>query len=365
MPALGIDLNNYQGYKPNIKPDISNLFASAAYRLGHTMVTNELLLRDDDCDKVGDGEISLVEGFFNPEVIRAYNIAPILKGLSMQVQQEVDVYIIDNLRNFLFAVPGVGTFGLDLASLNIQRGRDHGLPDYNSIREHYLGQPAQHFGHITNDPLVRSNLIEMYSGDINNIDPWVGLLSERQLNGKSVGRTLHAILKKQFEALRDGDFFFYKNDPFFNNQAVNQIEDTQLSEIIERNTNLDRLPRDVFKVDDCRNGGGRPGGGRGGRGNIIIEDNGVASSENFVDGVLSVFPNPTTNYVRISISETDMTSMNLRILNSNGQLVHEESQNNLFDSYQNELELSHLPTGIYIISLQTNQRFYAQKLIVE
>ena len=379
LPALGIDISNYQGYRPNVKPDISNFFATAAYRLGHTMVTNELLLRDDDCKAVGEGKVSLIDGFFNPEIIRDNNISPILKGLSMQVQQEVDVYIIDNLRNFLFAVPGVGTFGLDLASLNIQRGRDHGLYDYNAVREHYLGQSAQNFGEITNDPLVRSNLQNIYAGDINNIDPWVGLLAERPLNGKSVGRTLHAILKKQFESLRDGDFFYYENDPFFNNQTVNQIEDTRLSEIMERNTNLKKLNRDVFRADDCRNGnppngggggGGRPGGGGGGRGNggggnIVIEDPGIINSEIFIDGILSVYPNPTQDYVQISISEIDMTSINLKVLNSNGQIVYQENQNNVFDAYHKELELSHLPTGVYIISMQTNQRVYAQKLVIE
>ena len=67
------------------------------------MVTNELLLMDNDCEEFGEGVVSLVDGFFNPEVIRENNIAPILKGLSMQVQQEVDVYIIDNFSTFILS----------------------------------------------------------------------------------------------------------------------------------------------------------------------------------------------------------------------------------------------------------------------
>ena len=58
-----------------------NLFATAAYRLGHTMVTNDLLLLDNNCNLVDD-ELSLVDGFFNPSQLAAYGIAPILKGLS-------------------------------------------------------------------------------------------------------------------------------------------------------------------------------------------------------------------------------------------------------------------------------------------
>ena len=49
---------------------------------------------------------------------------------------EVDNFIVEDLRSFLFIHPG-NVAGLDLASFNIQRGREHGLPDYNSLREAY------------------------------------------------------------------------------------------------------------------------------------------------------------------------------------------------------------------------------------
>ena len=49
---------------------------------------------------------------------------------------EVDVHITEDLRSMLFVNPGKVT-GLDLSVFNIQRGRDHGLPDYNSMREAY------------------------------------------------------------------------------------------------------------------------------------------------------------------------------------------------------------------------------------
>ena len=270
LPALGIQLPTYRGYNPNLQPDIKNLFATAAYRLGHTMVTNDLLLLDNNCNLVDD-DLALVDGFFNPSQLAAYGVAPILKGLSAQVQEEVDVKMIDNLRNFLFAVDGSDSpFGLDLASLNIQRGRDHGLPDYNAMRGHYLGTQLNNIRQITDDPALRNALQTTY-GNVNNIDAWVGLLAEDKLPGAALGPTLTAIMQSQFSRLRDGDYYFYQNDPEIDNDQEGRINNTSLADIIERNTAVNSLQNNIFIAapcnqnnDDDNDGGGNGGGGNGG-----------------------------------------------------------------------------------------------------
>ena len=251
LPALGVQLPNYRRHRSDVRPDIFNIFAGAAFRLGHTMVTDELLLLDNSCNSVSNA-ISLADAYFNPSHVAKYGIDPFLKGLSAQVEQEIDLPIVNGLRNFLFAVPGAPfAFGLDLSVANIQRGRDHGLPSYNEIRAEFLGQPITQFRDITSNVNVSSTIANLYNNNLNNIDAWVGLLAEDHLPNSSLGPTLNAILGMQFQRLRDGDYFYFEGDPAFDAQTLNNIRNDRLSSIIERNSGLSGLQDDVFFAANC------------------------------------------------------------------------------------------------------------------
>ncbi len=168
-------------------------------------------------------------------------MTPILKYLASDPSSELDNQVVESVRNFLFGPPGAG--GLDLASLNIQRGRDHGLADYNSVRES-VGLPrVATFADITSDVGKQEQLAALY-GTVDNIDLWVGALAEDHVPGSTTGETLRAILTDQFERLRDGDRFWYQK--VFSGRALDQIENTTLADVIKRNTDLTNLQQDVF-----------------------------------------------------------------------------------------------------------------------
>jgi len=249
LPALGVQLPAYNGYNSGVQPNISNIFATAGFRLGHTMVTDNVVQFDDNGNQTNS--LSLAQAFFNPSLTQTNGIEGFLNGLANQFQEEVDARIVESLRSFLFAPTPTGP-GLDLAALNIQRGRDHGLDDYNAFRTAFgIGQ-ATSFNQITSNTTLQNQLINAFNNNINDIDVWVGLLSEDHLPGTSLGPTLHAIMEEQFAALRDGDFYFFENDPALTATEKHIIRNTRLSDIIKRNTDIQNIKADVF-FGPCNN----------------------------------------------------------------------------------------------------------------
>ena len=228
---LGRDaIQVYGGYKHNVNAGVSNEFATAAYRVGHTML-NDVIMTPG----ITPGYMELKDAFFNIGLIESHDIDPFLLGLSKQKAQEIDCGIVHSVRNFLFGEPGNG--GHDLVSLNIMRGRDHGLPTYNDVRSSYGLSRVASFGDFSgNEAGIVDALKSAYDNDISKMDPWVGMLAERHVSGSMVGRTLQKVLSDQFERVRDGDRFWYEN--YLSSDLRRLVNDQTLSRIIKRNTNI-------------------------------------------------------------------------------------------------------------------------------
>jgi len=243
LPSMmGGTLDAYAGYDDTVDASMSSAFSTAAFRFGHTMLNAELQLIGPQGQD--NGSYDMHESFFNPDLITpAGKVDDLLRGLAFQEANEVDTQVIDDVRNMLFGPPGSG--GLDLLAINIQRGRDHGIADYNTMRQDFGLTAFDSFDDITSDTTLAASLEATY-GDIDNIDAWIGLMAEDHAPGSAIGETLMAIFTDQFTRLRDGDRFFYLNDadllPW-----LSEIENTSLADIIAANTDA-MLTGNVFVV---------------------------------------------------------------------------------------------------------------------
>ena len=223
-------LTPYAGYNENVDPSIANVFGAAAWRWGHTLLNLTVLELDANNQPIGNPRLNAT--FFHPTQITTLGIEPFLRGLAHQKGEEIDRLVVDGVRNFTH---GNGGGGFDLPALNMQRGRDHGLPRFNQVRLDY-GLPAYtSFSDINPDPATVNALESIYA-TVDDIDAWLGLIAEAHVPNAAVGPTLVAILKDQFERLRDGDRFWY--EAYLDPTTLAGVQQTTLADIIIRNTTI-------------------------------------------------------------------------------------------------------------------------------
>jgi len=334
LPSLGVRLSPYHGYDPRVNATLSNEFATVGYR-AHSMIHGELessgeaadytaaqldAIRAQGVEVVQEGDelefvVPLNVAFFNPDLLRLVGLDAVLAGIGAESEYKNDEQIDNQLRSVLFQVPATGNPEcldgpdlpacfrgvVDVAAIDIARGRDHGMPRYSDLRRAYGLRPLRDFTDITgertdrfpSDPKIdprnpiddpdildftqlfdrNGRPIELGSeaaenaavvgvrrttvaarlkaiyGDVDKVDSFVGMAAEQHVRGTEFGPLQLAIWKRQFEALRDGDRFFYLADP-----VLRSIERDygityrhRLGEIIELNTDAD-VATDVFHL---------------------------------------------------------------------------------------------------------------------
>jgi hypothetical protein len=243
--------------------------------------------------------VPLGVAFFNPDLVNTLGLGPVLAGFAGERQYKNDEQMDESLRSVLFQVPGTAAdpstcfefsptplppdcfVGVeDLGAIDVARGRDHQLPSYNAMRQAYGLPPVTSFKQITgentesmqgmsiNDPHImdfvrlfdrngnslplgdqedavrgvrRTTLaarLKAVYGSVDNLDAFVGMQSEQHVAGTEFGPLQLAMWRTQFTALRDGDRYFYGNDPLLASIKAFYGVDyrTTLAGLISRNT---------------------------------------------------------------------------------------------------------------------------------
>jgi hypothetical protein len=295
LPAYGVALPQYTGYKSNVNANLTTEFATVGYR-AHSQIHGEFTTEAQPVSRYSQATLNTLTSmgvevnitgsdvsftiftgvaFFNPDLLNLIGEGPLLSALNEQ-QYRNDETIDNQLRSTLFQVPVSGNPNCldgptmpqcfsgvtDLGAIDIERGRDHGLPTYNQLRQAYglpakttfasiTGEATDSFpsdptltpGNEVNDPnsidvrtaadingnpvavgladgttsvvrrtTVAARLRATYNNNIGSVDAFTGMLAEPHLPNSDLGELQTAIWARQFTALRDGDRFFYGND---------------------------------------------------------------------------------------------------------------------------------------------------------
>lgn len=258
LPAfLGEEVEPYERYRPDIHPGISHVFQSAAFRFGHTMLPPGLYRRGAgaSCDfiksQTGYSALRLCSTWWDASDVMANStVEELLRGLASQLSEKEDHILCSDIRNKLF---GPLEFSRrDLGALNIMRGRDNGLPDYNTVRKCFHLPSITDWNDINpavaeENPNIIEELRSLYNDDLMNIDLYVGGMLESE--GRP-GPLFRAIIKEQFTRLRDADRFWFENadNNLFTPEEIEEIRQIRLWDIIVNASDVDpeEIQRDVF-----------------------------------------------------------------------------------------------------------------------
>ncbi|XP_065940290.1 peroxidase-like protein [Magallana gigas] len=156
------------------------------------------------------GHVDNYNPFIDPRTINAFGVAAYRMGHSLRMarlmskepKSRSDRFLVNGIRNrlfenFNFMGPSVETTSLDLGALNVQRGREHGIPSYNAYRQ-FCGLPRANFFTVTR------------GGHPDDIDLFAGGMSETPLPGSILGPTFQCLIAYQFSLYKHGDRFWYE-----------------------------------------------------------------------------------------------------------------------------------------------------------
>jgi Ca2+-binding RTX toxin-like protein len=299
------------GFDVTIDPSIVAEFAHVVYRFGHSMLTESIDRFDPNFNQ---DHIGLIEGFLNPiqfennggdaTVDADISAGAIVRGMTRQVGNHIDEFVTSALRNNLLGLP------LDLATINLARGRDTGVPSLNDARAQFyeatnndaLLKPYESWvdfaGHLKNEASI-INFVAAYGthslitsqdtiegrrdaaltiitgvsvgdlevpedavdflnasgayaggslGGLNTVDLWIGGLAETNMPfGGMLGSTFNFVFERQMESLQNGDRFYYLQR-LDGLHLFGEMENNSFAEMIMTNTDATHLPSDVFST---------------------------------------------------------------------------------------------------------------------
>jgi len=259
LPALYGDkwfryyIGDYRYYSSYYTPTITNVFATAPFRFGHSQIRNEFSRLGKLYTPLSIGPLELADGFFNPsEYYNSRQTDPILRGLVADKATEVDEFISEGVASLLLT-GATSVLANDLAALNIQRGRDHAIPPYRTWEKFCIKKFRIWPSFARSSTVAQFKRLYGYYGFSRGMDLWLAGLAEKHLDGSSVGPTFACLLAETFKVIRDGDRFWWENQKVFTYEQRNTLARVTLSSVIcESSDGIESIQQNAFKLSQNR-----------------------------------------------------------------------------------------------------------------
>ncbi|XP_022170843.1 peroxidase-like isoform X2 [Myzus persicae] len=247
---VGLDLcqNRRTKYNSSIIPQLTIAFVGGAFRVPHTTVASYYNYVDKDYEIVDS--VKLNEWMSKPDpLVKDSKFDEIVRGMTTSAGRFHAPSYNYLISNFMFHNHKNGD--TDLLSVDIQRGRDVGLPSYIKMRE-WCGLPEicsfeELSSFVSKDDLDK--LKELYVS-VKDIDLLVGALLEPPVDGGTVGPTAQCIIADVFHRVRFCDRFFFdvRGQPGSYSEAqLDKLKQFNLGLIICATTKLDEVPNNIFE----------------------------------------------------------------------------------------------------------------------
>uniref|UniRef100_A0A3P8TL61 Thyroid peroxidase n=1 Tax=Amphiprion percula TaxID=161767 RepID=A0A3P8TL61_AMPPE len=239
----------YKGYDPTVDPSAANVFSTAAFRFGHGTISPVVRrLNESFQEHELYPSLRLHSTFFSPWRIIEGGIESVLRGIigSKASAVKAKTLMTEEVTERLVVLKAPQR--MDLAALNMQRGRDHGLPGYNKWRE-FCGlkriRTLDDLKEVVGDNTVAEKILNLYK-HLDNIDVWLGGLVEKVLPGSRTGPLFACLIGRQMKALRDGDRYINICPGVFTQQQKTELLKISMSRLICDNTDIKEVPYDCF-----------------------------------------------------------------------------------------------------------------------
>ncbi|XP_012943483.1 dual oxidase 2 [Aplysia californica] len=250
----------YLGYNKRVEPDVTHEFLAAmtfrhtftpgaVWTLGYSVgqcTRNVTQGRGPEGQARDVPSLRLCNNFWDPQNVVKVNFENIVRGMIYTLGTKEDgTFESDFIESFHGPYEYSRT---DHVAEQIQRFRDHGLADYNSVRKAYKLATRTDWSTLGGS---NGTISDLYggSGGLDNLDFVTGgLLDAPSTSGMS--DIFKLVIEEQFTRLRDGDRFWYQNEDngLFNASDVQDIESVTFRDILLSTTSLTdaELPPNVF-----------------------------------------------------------------------------------------------------------------------